>query len=107
MNTNHLIESTIQEFDLDCYQDKAFRNAFTKNISLIQGPPGTGKTFIGEKIAQLMLKMLQKDINKESGLSTGPIFLTCFTNHALDQFLEKISKFTKRIVRIGGGTKNE
>jgi len=40
-------------------------------------------------------------------LTTGPIFLTCFTNHALDQFLEKISEYTKNIVRLGGGTKNE
>ena len=33
--------------------------------------------------------------------------LTCYTNHALDQFLEKISQYTTLIVRLGGGTKNE
>jgi hypothetical protein len=54
-----------------------------------------------------MLEMLQKDKDKDTGLRTGPIFLTCYTNHALDQFLEKISQYTKNIVRLGGGTKNE
>jgi uncharacterized protein (DUF1015 family) len=43
----------------------------------------------------------------EQRMQTGPIFLTCFTNHALDQFLEKISKFTKNIIRLGGRTKIE
>jgi hypothetical protein len=54
-----------------------------------------------------MIEMLKKNPRTEEGLSTGPIFLTCFTNHALDQFLEKISLFTKNIVRLGDGTKNE
>jgi len=51
MNVNALVESKMNQFTLDNYQRKAFKNAFTKNVSLIQGPPGTGKTFIGEKIA--------------------------------------------------------
>jgi hypothetical protein len=39
----------------------------------------------------------------------GPIFIICFTNHALDQFLELIvkEKLTKRIIRLGGMTKEE
>ena len=44
---------------------------------------------------------------KRGGLKTGPILLICFTNHALDQFLEKISDYTKKIIRLGGGTKND
>jgi len=40
-------------------------------------------------------------------LVSGPIILTCFTNHALDQFLEKVMTKTKKIVRLGGGTKVE
>ena len=84
MNVNAIVESKMNQFTLDDYQRKAFKNAFSKNVSLIQGPPGTGKTFIGEKIAQLMLEMLQKDKTHAEGLTTGPIFLTCFTNHALD-----------------------
>ena len=33
--------------------------------------------------------------------------LTCFTNHALDQFLTKIIEYTDNVVRLGGRTKNE
>jgi superfamily II DNA or RNA helicase len=78
-----LINEKIQEYTLDFYQEQAFRTAFDTSISLIQGPPGTGKTYIGEKIAKLMLEML-KIKKKEDGLETGPILLTCYTNHALD-----------------------
>lgn len=55
-----------------------------------------------------MLKWLRNvDQKKNPGLSSGPIILTCFTNHALDQFLEKVMTKTKRIVRLGGRTKVE
>ena len=37
-----------------------------------------------------------------------PILVVCYTNHALDQFLEGIHKFhPKGIVRIGGRSKSE
>ena len=32
---------------------------------------------------------------------------SCYTNHALDQFLEHLLPVTKNIVRIGGGSKSE
>ena len=40
-------------------------------------------------------------------MRSKPIFLVCYTNHALDQFLEKIEGFTKEIVRLGGRSKVE
>lgn len=36
-----------------------------------------------------------------------PILIVTYKNHALDQFLEGCLTFTKKIVRIGGGSKNE
>ena len=55
-----------------------------------------------------MLEILKKNKRKpEEGLVSGPIILTCYTNHALDQFLSKIIESTKNVVRIGGNTKNE
>lgn len=39
--------------------------------------------------------------------SYSPILVVCYTNHALDQFLTEIAKFTQKIVRLGGGSKNE
>lgn len=36
-----------------------------------------------------------------------PILIVCYTNHALDQFLEGMLKFTQRIVRVGGQSRSE
>ena len=38
----------------------------------------------------------------------GPILVVCYTNHALDQFLEGIHEFHKEgIVRVGGRIQSE
>ena len=38
----------------------------------------------------------------------GPILVVCYTNHALDQFLEEIHEFHKEgIVRVGGRSQSE
>lgn len=91
---------------LDPSQTEALYAALTQKLVVIQGPPGTGKTFLGLKIVQALLH------NKKYWVGTlkpepVPILVICFTNHALDQFLEGISKFTSQIVRIGGQSKNE
>jgi hypothetical protein len=36
----------------------------------------------------------------------GPILVVCFTNHALDQFLEGMLKFTTNMLRVGGRCQN-
>ena len=94
---------------LDESQYKALKMALRKEISVIQGPPGTGKTFIGLKLVQAFLhNRICWDPEKNS-----PILVVCYTNHALDQFLEDIvkvyaeSKLTPPdIVRIGGRCKS-
>ncbi|XP_064088897.1 NFX1-type zinc finger-containing protein 1-like [Macrobrachium nipponense] len=89
---------------VDESQRRALRRALTSKLAIIQGPPGTGKTFIGLKIAQVLLH------NSEHWKTEGkkaPILVVCFTNHALDQFLEGMIPFTKSIVRIGARTKSE
>lgn len=91
---------TPQQLEFDESQHKAFHSALTSEFCVIQGPPGTGKTFIGLKITELLL-------NNASIWNTGPILVICFTNHALDQFLEGMLGFTKEICRIGGQSKNE
>ena len=61
---------------------------------------------MGEKIVDFMLQNLK--IKKGyRGLSTGPILVTCYTNHALDQFLEKIIDKTTNVIRLGGRSKIE
>lgn len=64
---------------LDESQYDAVQSAFLRELCLIQGPPGTGKTYVGLLIVKMML--LNDVTNK-------PILVVCYTNHALDQFLE-------------------
>ncbi|CAH0548132.1 unnamed protein product [Brassicogethes aeneus] len=88
-------------YDLNESQLKAFKAALTKELAIIQGPPGTGKTHLGLKIAHTLLN------NHHAWYKRSPILLICYTNHALDQFLEGIVPCTQQILRIGGQSKNE
>ena len=92
----------MEKADFDTSQQKAIKAVLTKKVVLIQGPPGTGKTFVGSHIVQMLLHSKNK-----FGTYRGPIFLVCYTNHALDQFLHKILKFTKKVVRMGGRSKDD
>ena len=96
--------------DLDEPQFKAIKMSLKQEVSLIQGPPGTGKTYIGLKLMQIFLQ------NRRiwDPMKTSPILVVCYTNHALDQFLEGIyDLYAKQspqaqpdIVRIGGRCKS-
>ena len=98
----------VDETSLDKSQLEAVKMALTQEISVIQGPPGTGKTYIGLKIVQAFLHNRRLwDPN-----TTSPILVVCYTNHALDQFLEGIKNCNvegkqPNIVRIGGRCKSE
>ncbi|KAM4622796.1 NFX1-type zinc finger-containing protein 1 isoform 2-T2 [Discoglossus pictus] len=86
-------------------QMEAVQLALTKELAIIQGPPGTGKTYVGLKIARALLT------NTEAWQFNGrsyPVLVVCYTNHALDQFLEGIHQFLgKGIVRVGGRSNSE
>ncbi|XP_045487082.1 NFX1-type zinc finger-containing protein 1 isoform X2 [Pieris rapae] len=90
---------TSDSFDLDQSQMEAYNFALTKEFAVIQGPPGTGKTFLGVKIASTILKNLSLD--------GTPMLIICYTNHALDQFLEGILNITDNIVRLGSQSKSK
>lgn len=87
---------------LDSAQSMAFKAALTEEFTVIQGPPGTGKTYIGLRIARSIIENMYK-----SNILKSPIIVVCYTNHALDQFLEGLLNITKKIVRIGGGCKSD
>ncbi|XP_058830209.1 NFX1-type zinc finger-containing protein 1 [Topomyia yanbarensis] len=76
-------------------QYKAFKLALTHKFALIQGPPGTGKTFIGQEIVSALLANTDHQI-----------LLISLTNHALDQFLCGVLKFTNSLVRMGSQSKH-
>ncbi|CAG9858900.1 unnamed protein product [Phyllotreta striolata] len=87
--------------DLNQAQNAAFEAAITDEFVLIQGPPGTGKTFLGLKIAKTLLE------NSHIWYRKTPMLIICYTNHALDQFLEGLLDTTKELIRVGKQSKNE
>ncbi|KAK7575660.1 hypothetical protein V9T40_011946 [Parthenolecanium corni] len=87
--------------ELDMYQMEAFKAGKERNLCVIQGPPGTGKTFLGLRLVESILSECR------SNDYHLPILVVCLTNHALDQFLERILAFTDKIVRVGGQSRNE
>ncbi|XP_013397904.1 NFX1-type zinc finger-containing protein 1-like [Lingula anatina] len=123
--------------NLDESQSAALKSALTREFSVIQGPPGTGKTYIGLKVARALLanrrmwafEHVQTGQRQDNGNGTQhnplnlfepeegdpkerdvnrPILLVCYTNHALDQFLEGIVKFQPdKVARIGGRCSSE
>ena len=100
--------SAASNSELDSSQLNAIQTALTREIAVIQGPPGTGKTYIGLKIVEALLE--NRDVWDPS--KTSPILVMCFTNHALDQFLEGIidSQCCERrpqLIRVGSRSKSE
>ncbi|KAJ9594038.1 hypothetical protein L9F63_014515, partial [Diploptera punctata] len=91
-----------EKLKLDESQYNAFKACLTREFAVVQGPPGTGKTFLGLKIARVLLKNFPIWYS-----SCKPILVVCYTNHALDQFLEGLIPVTDRIVRVGGQSKCE
>jgi replication-associated recombination protein RarA len=64
---------------LDESQLNSLLAGLRQSVSLIQGPPGTGKSYIGALLTKAMLEH-----------TSETILVICFTNHALDQFLEDL-----------------
>ncbi|KAF4079021.1 hypothetical protein AMELA_G00188300 [Ameiurus melas] len=91
-----------EQLGLDDSQLQALKLALTKELAIIQGPPGTGKTYVGLKIAKALLN------NSAVWSANSPMLVVCYTNHALDQFLEGIHSFLQKgIVRVGGRSNSE
>ena len=96
---------SVKELSLNSSQLQALRTAITTELSVIQGPPGTGKTYVGAKIVRCLLEnRIAWDPQKNS-----PMLMVCYTNHALDQFLEKVLEFLNEedIIRVGGRCKSK
>lgn len=77
-------------------QMRAFKIALAKKIAVIQGPPGTGKTYVGQKIARVLLQSASLWQDEEE---LSPILMVSYTNHTLDEFLEGLPKEGKITIR--------
>ena len=96
---------TVDMLPLNGSQLEALRTAVTTEFSVIQGPPGTGKTYVGAKIVRCLLENRQQWDPEY----VSPMLMVCYTNHALDQFLEKVLEFLPKraIIRVGGRSKSK
>ncbi|KAG0071814.1 hypothetical protein BGZ89_009347 [Linnemannia elongata] len=84
---------------LDNSQALALVETLGREIALISGASGTGKTKVGVDLIRVLLR------NKEA-MNCGPILVICYTNHALDQFLEHLlDQGVTNIVRVGSQSK--
>ncbi|KAI6896262.1 hypothetical protein KC334_g11018, partial [Hortaea werneckii] len=90
-----------QYSSLDHGQAEAVVSSLSRSLALIQGPPGTGKSYTGVQLIKILLA------HKKS-CNLGPILCVCFTNHALDQSLERlVDEGVSNIVRIGGRSNSD
>ena len=94
--------------------------ALSRELALIQGPPGTGKTYVGIQAVKALLANtsgnakgldpgtgqvddLPNAADPQTHPCVGPVLIVCFTNHALDQFLEGLlAAGLTDMVRVGG-----
>ncbi|KAF8465538.1 P-loop containing nucleoside triphosphate hydrolase protein [Kalaharituber pfeilii] len=80
---------------LDPGQCEALLASLSRELALIQGPPGTGKSYLGVQLVKVLLA-------NRRATRIGPIICVCYTNHALDQFLEHLlDEGVTNIIRIG------
>ena len=95
----------VNTLPLNNSQLDALRTAITTEFSVIQGPPGTGKTYVGAKIVRCLLENRATWERQRS----SPMLMVCYTNHALDQFLEKVLEFLPKeeIIRVGGRSRSQ
>ncbi|RKO96877.1 P-loop containing nucleoside triphosphate hydrolase protein [Caulochytrium protostelioides] len=81
---------------LDASQAKALLNGLSRSIALLQGPPGTGKSFTSVALINTLI---------DSGLANdAPILCVAFTNHAVDQILNRLiaqGVAPSKILRLG------
>ena len=99
--------SEIQDWEdkttLNHSQLLAIQKALSREFVIIQGPPGTGKTFVGLKITHSLL--VNKEVWKTPRQSQ--VLIVCYTNHALDQFVEGLLKMGHQdILRVGSRCQN-
>ena len=94
--------SSTENLRVNASQLESIKSVFNHRISLLQGPPGTGKSYVGKLIVQLLLANRKLWQSKP-----GPILVVCYTNRALDSFLEDMLGVTNKVIRIGGRSKSE
>ncbi|KAF3482227.1 uncharacterized protein GIQ15_04986 [Arthroderma uncinatum] len=101
LDDDNIINDLETRTSLDKGQCRALIAGLTREFAFIQGPPGTGKSYIGVHLMRVLLACKERS-------KLGPVVVICYTNHALDQFLEGLVEAgIKKLVRIGGQSKSK
>jgi hypothetical protein len=91
------IDAELAKFPYDASQANALNHMFGSRVALVQGPPGTGKTFLGVNFVDVVYRC-----------TSEKILCVCYTNHALDSFLEGLhAAGMTSIARVGGRSKSD
>ncbi|KAL3444860.1 hypothetical protein BJX65DRAFT_319748 [Aspergillus insuetus] len=86
---------------LDEGQCDALISALSHEFCLIQGPPGTGKSYLGVQLMRVL-------VSNKARAELGPMVVVCYTNHALDQFLEHlVDQGIDNVIRIGSKSSSQ
>ena len=101
---------------LDESQGRALIGSLSRNLAFMQGPPGTGKSYIAVQAMKVLLKIRVQAKIRPYYLRVScsavlkilaDLAFRCYTNHALDQFLEHLIKDgTEKLIRIGSRSKS-
>ncbi|KAG9321050.1 hypothetical protein KVV02_000380 [Mortierella alpina] len=94
--SRQLAVAALREYSTcDDTQSQALVDSLCREVALIRGPPGTGKTKIGVDLMRVLTHNAHR-------MRSGPILCICYSDHALDQFLEHLlDQGINRMVRIG------
>ncbi|OAG00907.1 NFX1-type zinc finger-containing protein 1 [Paraphaeosphaeria sporulosa] len=96
VNDGEILREIEERTQLDFGQCRALLAALSREFAFIQGPPGTGKSFLGVQLMKVLMECRTR-------ARLGPIVVVCYTNHALDQFLEHLLETgIQKVVRLGG-----
>lgn len=81
-------------------QLESFLKSLKNAVHCTHGPPGSGKSFLG--VALVLALMELRNVASSSGVhNLGPILMISYKNHALDEFLVDVLKWTQHAIRPG------
>lgn len=107
------LDSLVNETTLDKGQLMSFVDSLRYPCHLTQGPPGTGKSYLGVVLVRALMIIRELWVRKTNNLSSPPILVLSYKNHAIDEFLVDLVKAEPRrlspskLIRIGGQCKDQ
>lgn len=77
----------------------AFVSSLWSPVHCTHGPPGSGKSFVG--VALVLALVIIREQAKAEGIHLGPVLMLSYKNHALDEFLIDVLKWSPKPLSSG------